>query len=76
MIQPLSISPLALIVVGAYLVNCLVRYIFDPLRDVPDPLLARISRLWSLFAIHKGDFELSNIPLHREYGRIVRIAPQ
>ncbi|KIX01188.1 uncharacterized protein Z518_08913 [Rhinocladiella mackenziei CBS 650.93] len=47
----------------------------DPLRSAPGPFLARFTRLWYLKAVHKGDFELQNIQLHRQYGPIVRVAP-
>jgi hypothetical protein len=40
-----------------------------PLRSVPGPLLARFTRLWYLRAVSKGDFEKTNIELHRKHGR-------
>lgn len=48
----------------AYIINSLL----DPLRDIPGPLGARLSRIWYLRAISKGDFEKTNIDLHRLYG--------
>lgn len=75
MLQYLSPGSLALVVLGACAVYSLVRHIFHPLREIPGPLLARFSRLWYLFAIYKGNFELTNIELHKKYGPIVRIAP-
>lgn len=47
----------------------------DPLRDVDGPLIARFSGLWYLKKIFDGKFELVNITLHKEYGPVVRIAP-
>jgi hypothetical protein len=47
----------------------------DPLRDLPGPFLARYTRLWFLRAILKGDWEQTNIALHRKLGPIVRISP-
>ncbi len=49
----------------SYCLYCLAR---DPLRSVPGPLWARFTQLWYLAAVHKGDFELQNIKLHREHG--------
>ncbi len=57
---------------GAYLI---VTFILDPLRDIPGPFLARFTRLWYLIEIYKGDFEHTNITLHKKYGLIVRFAP-
>jgi hypothetical protein len=70
-----SAGSLALIVLGICLGYCLLRIIFDPLRDIPGPLSARFSRVWYLFAIYRGNFEFINIELHKKYGPIVRIAP-
>jgi hypothetical protein len=53
-----------LLLITAYL----YRIVQDPLRPLPGPLWARFSRLWYLSAVHKGDFELQNIELHRKYG--------
>ena len=47
----------------------LFRAFTDPLRSVPGPFLARLTRLWYLKAVNKGDFELENVRLHREHGR-------
>lgn len=75
MLQYLSTGFLALLVLGTCSGYCLLRIILDPLRDIPGPLLARLSRLWYIFAIYKGNFEFTNIELHKKYGPIVRIAP-
>jgi hypothetical protein len=47
----------------------------DENYDIPGPFLARFTRLWFLRAILKGDFEKTNIELHRKHGPIVRIGP-
>jgi hypothetical protein len=56
-------------------VYSLYRFVSDPLKDIPGPFPARFTRLWYLFANYKGNFELTNINLHKMYGPIVRIAP-
>ncbi|KAK4943316.1 hypothetical protein LTR10_017159 [Elasticomyces elasticus] len=45
------------------------------LRKVPGPFFASFTRLWKLQKTLRGDFEWTNIELHRRYGPIVRIAP-
>lgn len=44
------------------------RFLSDPLKGVPGPLLARFTKLWQLQALHKGQFEKVNIELHKKYG--------
>ncbi|RAH56334.1 cytochrome P450 [Aspergillus piperis CBS 112811] len=44
-------------------------------RDIPGPFLARFTRLWYLRQMTRGDFQYTNIRLHRDHGKIVRIAP-
>ncbi|OBT80300.1 hypothetical protein VF21_00724 [Pseudogymnoascus sp. 05NY08] len=67
-----SVLPLG---AGLYVVYNLVLWLIDPLRCVPGPLLARFTRLWYLYKIYKGDFEKTNVSLHKKYGPVVRIAP-
>lgn len=52
-----------------------VFYILDPLRSVPGPFLARFTRWWYFYAVWKGDFERTNVELHKKLGSVVRIAP-
>ncbi|KAJ5265325.1 hypothetical protein N7524_006343 [Penicillium chrysogenum] len=68
----MAVGVVVVIWILAYVINLLL----DPLRDIPGPLGARFSRIWYLRAISKGDFEKTNIDLHRVYGPIVRIAPR
>lgn len=52
------------------------RYLTSPSpHDVPGPFLARYTRLWYFCAVYRGDFEKTNIALHRQFGKVVRIAP-
>jgi hypothetical protein len=71
MLQHLSTVSLAFIVLGTCVVYTLYLFVSDPLKDIP----ARFTRLWYLFAIYKGNLELTNINLHKKYGPIVPIAP-
>ena len=60
----MAVGVVVVIWILAYVINLLL----DPLRDIPGPLGARFSRIWYLRAISKGDFEKTNIDLHRVYG--------
>jgi hypothetical protein len=40
----------------------------SPLRRVPGPFLARFTRFWYLKAVARGDFEKTNVELHKRYG--------
>lgn len=52
------------------LILCYLSYVrcATPLRRVPGPFLASFSRLWKLQKTLRGDFERTNIDLHRKYG--------
>jgi hypothetical protein len=71
----LSTSNLILLGCGIVPLYFLIRFILDPLRDIPGPFLARFTRLWSFIEIYKGSFEQTDIKLHKRYGPIVRVAP-
>jgi hypothetical protein len=71
----LSSSNLILLGCGLVALYFLIRFILDPLRDIPGPFLARFTRLWYFIEIYKGSFEQTNIKLHKRFGPIVRIAP-
>ncbi len=73
----LDVSPTTLIIFfpAGVLIYSLLQYIFDPIRSIPGPFLARFSRFWYFFELYKGSFEETNIKLHKRYGPIVRIAP-
>lgn len=62
-------------ILGSFVAYTLFKVISDPLRDIPGPFLARFTRLWYVFELYKGNFERTNIELHKKYGGIVRIAP-
>ena len=53
----------------AYLLGWIVycRY-FHPLRSIPGPFLASISRTWIVFKTMTADMEHTQRALHREHG--------
>ncbi|KAK5060098.1 hypothetical protein LTR84_009982 [Exophiala bonariae] len=66
---------LGVVVASFWLVYKLSEAAVDPLRSVPGPTLARLSRVWYLSQVRRGNFEKKNIELHEQYGPIVRISP-
>ncbi|KAL3471621.1 cytochrome P450 [Aspergillus californicus] len=61
---------------GCYLLTCAIHsHYFHPLRFVPGPFLASISRLWIVAIAHEEDMEQFQRELHKQYGPLVRIAP-
>lgn len=57
------------------LLYALFTRLFSPLRNIPGPLAARFTKLWYVSRVAKGRFQYENIDLHRQYGPLVRIAP-
>ncbi|KAJ6002119.1 hypothetical protein N7499_002016 [Penicillium canescens] len=47
----------------------------SPLKNIPGPFWARFSNLWYFNRVRHGQFEHDNIKLHKQYGPIVRVAP-
>jgi hypothetical protein len=72
----LSSASLVIIVLGILVSYVVVPALFDPLRDIPGPFLARFTRWWYFIEIYKGSFEVSDVEVHKKYGPIVRIAPR
>ncbi|KAF9254840.1 cytochrome P450 [Marasmius fiardii PR-910] len=48
---------------------------FHPLAKVPGPTLAKMSKLWGLWACWTGRQHLINKELHDKYGPVVRVGP-
>ncbi|KAI5360640.1 putative cytochrome P450 [Septoria linicola] len=46
-----------------------------PLRKIPGPLLARATELWRTSKYARGNWHDDILDLHRQYGPVVRIAP-
>ncbi|KAH7306139.1 cytochrome P450 [Rhexocercosporidium sp. MPI-PUGE-AT-0058] len=51
------------------------RRYFHPLRSVPGPFLASVTRLWIVFVTARGDMEKTQRALHKKHGYLIRIAP-
>ena len=60
-----------LYVLGTLIYN---RY-FHPLKDIPGPFWASITRLWYFRAVRYGRGVDHQLPIHKKYGKFVRIGP-
>lgn len=61
--------------VGSILAFVIYSLFLDPLRKVPGPFLARWSRLWIIYHSRAGDMHTKMMALHKQYGKLVRTAP-
>ncbi|TPX12372.1 uncharacterized protein E0L32_007019 [Thyridium curvatum] len=68
----LALSAVALLHFG---LTCLYNYFFHPLRSIPGPPLARISRLWSRIGNFHGRKSERIHEAHVKYGPVVRVGP-
>lgn len=58
----------AVAVVGWFLLAFLSSSVFSHTRKVTGPIAARVTRLWYFWKVYQGDFEKTNVDIHREYG--------
>jgi hypothetical protein len=49
--------------------------LLHPLKHIPGPFWASISRLWMVHHLWRGDMDIVQRKLHQRYGPLVRIAP-
>ena len=47
----------------------------SPLASIPGPFLASITSLWIAYVYRRQDFHRYVIKMHKQYGPIVRVAP-
>lgn len=67
---------LAVIVVVSFILYRIIYNVFlHPLRGIPGPFVAKLSRLHLLGTFLRGEQHFEQIELHQKYGPIVRIAP-
>ncbi|KAK1771877.1 putative cytochrome p450 pisatin protein [Phialemonium atrogriseum] len=59
----------------AHLLRALYAALTSPLRHIPGPPAARLTRLWYLWRVRGARFEHDNVALHRQHGPLVRLAP-
>ncbi|KAH8919139.1 cytochrome P450 [Atractiella rhizophila] len=52
------------------------RLFFHPLKDIPGPLLGKITAIWSAFSVKRGKHYLDVEALHQKHGAFVRLGPE
>ncbi|QKX60212.1 uncharacterized protein TRUGW13939_07355 [Talaromyces rugulosus] len=58
-----------------FILRYLSAALFSPLHDVQGPTLARYTRLWEVYKNWQGQLEHVTVAFHKQYGSIVRLAP-
>ncbi|KAH8695171.1 cytochrome P450 [Talaromyces proteolyticus] len=67
-----SLTTLLAIVITGY---AIYQISFHPLAQYPEPLLGKLTSLWSVYHAFRGDRHLAIFELHQRYGTVVRIGP-
>ena len=65
----------SLLVIFFFLIYLVYQRLLSPLAKVPGPFLASVSRLWLAYQISLAKTHELYPTLHRQYGPVVRIAP-
>ena len=60
----------ALVLVGLVVMRSIFRRYWTPIRDIPGPFVASISKLWQVYQLWKGHIEEELIHLHKKHGMI------
>ncbi|KAL9051533.1 MAG: hypothetical protein Q9162_005962 [Coniocarpon cinnabarinum] len=60
---------------GVLAISAAFQYFVVSLRNIPGPLLAKITNLWNLLDVWKGRSDVSHRHLHRKYGPAVQYGP-
>jgi hypothetical protein len=67
--QGAYVASVALLTLCAALAMRLLYQVFlSPLRSIPGPFAARITRFWELSALNKGGWVHTQLDLHKQYG--------
>lgn len=56
------------LIASFYTIRTIQNLFFSPLKNVPGPFLARITRWWEYLLVRRGDSNLEYIRLHKKYG--------
>jgi len=62
-----AVVPQALL--GLVFTTIIYRRFFSPIRNIPGPAFASISRFWHIYHIIKGDQNLALIKQHEKHGK-------
>ncbi|KAK7697057.1 hypothetical protein SLS64_013908 [Diaporthe eres] len=63
------------LIASYYAISTAYNLFFSPLKNVPGPFLARVTRWWEYFMVQRGVSNLEYVDLHKKYGPIVRVGP-
>ncbi|KAL2827426.1 cytochrome P450 [Aspergillus cavernicola] len=63
------------LLLGTLLFRCLYRLYYHPLSNVPGPKLAACTSLWLAYHTYIGDECTVVFELHKQYGPVLRVAP-
>ncbi|KAL9568905.1 hypothetical protein ACKAV7_006970 [Fusarium commune] len=69
---PLTLFGLAF---SYYFIALLYSLFLSPLRSIPGPFLARVTRWWEYRVVKQGHSNQEFIRLHKKYGPVVRVGP-
>ncbi|KAJ5605341.1 cytochrome P450 [Penicillium lagena] len=65
----------AIVVVLWFVGTCVYNVFFHPLKAIPGPFMAKISRWWIFGLEMRGNPHVEILDLHRKYGPMLRISP-
>lgn len=65
---------LVLVAVLAFVGRAVLKRYNSPLRSIPGPPLASVSRLWKVWSTWTGHTELDHIALHQKYGMLYKFS--
>ena len=65
-----------LVILGAVLINLILKRYRSGLRQIPGPFVATFSNIWRLNVIRNEDMPWTSIRLHEKLGPLVRIGPK
>ncbi|KAG6363849.1 hypothetical protein INS49_008952 [Diaporthe citri] len=63
------------LIASYYTIGTIYDLFFSPLKNVPGPSLARVTRWWEYFMVKRGVSNLEYVDLHKKYGPVVRVGP-
>lgn len=52
-----------------YTISLTYNLFFSPLRNIPGPFLARVSRWWEYLMVQRGVSNIEYVNLHKKYGQ-------
>lgn len=63
------------LIASYYAISTIHNLFFSPLKDVPGPFLARVTRWWEYLLVQGGVSNLEYVRLHKKYGRYPALYP-